>query len=87
MMYNVQGVAAGRFKCCVGSHVATGRDVGGMAVAHVPSSKWRVSQGYAQVVNSGWKLKCMYWRGRRFDVLTSDGLVGATRGAVNKSLD
>jgi len=58
-----------------------------MAVAHVPSSKWRVSKRYAQVVNSGWKLKCMYWRGRRFDLLTPDGLVGAIRVVVNKFLD
>jgi hypothetical protein len=48
-----------------------------MAVAYVLPPKWTVSQGYAQVVNCGWKLKCMYWRGRRFDLLTSDGLVGA----------
>jgi hypothetical protein len=28
--------------CCVGSHVAMDRDVGGMAVSYVPSSKWRI---------------------------------------------
>ena len=37
---------------------------------------FHVSQAYAQVVNSGWKLKCMYWRGRRFDLLNPDGLFG-----------
>ena len=35
------------------------------------------SQGYAQVVNSGWKLKFMYWRSKRFGLLTPDGLIGA----------